>query len=87
MELAEPLRAVLGILQMAYPDGLPRRDYLPLLVVLGDLMCDRSRAELGEDPARFGGRRCGRPVGPAVRQVRVTAEAGRRRMRAEASAG
>lgn len=43
-----------------------------------------SRAEPGEHPARFGGRRYRRPVGPAVWQVRVTAGAGRGRMRAEA---
>jgi hypothetical protein len=46
-----------------------------------------SRLEVGEDPARFGSRRYGRPVGPAVRQVRVTVKAGGKRMRAEASAG
>jgi hypothetical protein len=44
MELAEPLRPVLALLQRAYPEGLPQPDYLPLLVVLGDLMCDRNLA-------------------------------------------
>ena len=44
MELAEPLRPVLAILRQAYPAGLPQQDYLPLLVVLGDLLCDRNLA-------------------------------------------
>jgi hypothetical protein len=44
MELAEPLRPVLAILQQAYPESLPQPDYRALLVVLGDLMCDRNLA-------------------------------------------
>jgi hypothetical protein len=44
MELAEPLRPVLAILQRTYPEGVPRQDYRALLVVLGDLMCDENLA-------------------------------------------
>lgn len=46
MELAEPLRPVLAILRQAYPDGLPRQDYFPLLVVLGDLLSERNLAQV-----------------------------------------
>jgi hypothetical protein len=44
MELAEPLRPVLALLQRAYPGGVPRQDYWALLVVLGDLMSERNLA-------------------------------------------
>jgi hypothetical protein len=44
VELAEPLRPVLAILRQAYPDGLAQEDYRPLLVVLGDVMCDENLA-------------------------------------------
>jgi Protein of unknown function (DUF3349) len=43
-KLAEPLRPVLAILRQAYPDGLAPEDYWPLLVVLGDVMCDENLA-------------------------------------------
>ena len=46
MELAEPLRPVLALLQRAYPDGVPRQDYPALLAVLGDLLCDGNLAEV-----------------------------------------
>jgi hypothetical protein len=44
MELSEPLRPVLAMLRQAYPGGLPRQDYFPLLVVLGDLLSERNLA-------------------------------------------
>ena len=47
MELAEPLRPVLALLQRAYPEGVPRQDYWALLVVLGDLMSERNLAAGG----------------------------------------
>jgi hypothetical protein len=44
MELAEPLRPVLALLRQAYPSGLPKEDYFPLLVVLQDLCSERNLA-------------------------------------------
>jgi hypothetical protein len=46
MELSEPLRPVLVLLQRAYPDGLPREDYFPLLVALGDSLSERNLARV-----------------------------------------
>ena len=46
MQLAEPLRPVLALLQRAYPDGVPKKDYPALLVVLGDLLSDRNLAQV-----------------------------------------
>ena len=46
MELAEPLRPVLALLQRAYPDGVPRQDRPAMLVVLGDLLCEENLAQV-----------------------------------------
>ena len=46
MELPEPLRPVLALLRRAYPDGLPRQDYFPLLVALGDSLSERNLARV-----------------------------------------
>jgi len=46
MELAEPLRPVLAVLQRTYPDGVPREDYRPMLIVLGNMLSDRNLAQV-----------------------------------------
>jgi hypothetical protein len=48
--LPEPLMEVLELLQRAYPDGLPRADYLPLLAVL---QVDMSEENLSRVVAEF----------------------------------
>jgi hypothetical protein len=37
---------VLALLQRAYPDGVPKKDYPAVLVVLGDLLSDRNLAQV-----------------------------------------
>jgi hypothetical protein len=37
---------VLTLLQRTYPDGLPRQDYLAVLVVLGELLSDENLARV-----------------------------------------
>jgi hypothetical protein len=44
VQLAEPLRPALAVLQRTYPDGVPRQDYLAVLVVLGDLLAEENLA-------------------------------------------
>jgi hypothetical protein len=44
VQLAEPLRPALAVLQRTYPDGVPQQDYLAVLVVLGDLLAEENLA-------------------------------------------
>lgn len=46
MELPEPLRPVLAVLQRTYPDGVPKQDYRPMLIVLGDVLSARNLAQV-----------------------------------------
>lgn len=50
VKLPAPLREVFDLLQRAYPDGLPRADYFPLLVVLH---IDMSEENLSRVVAEF----------------------------------
>ena len=42
MRLEEPLQEVLDLLQQAFPAGVPEGDYMPLLVVLQDILCEEN---------------------------------------------
>jgi hypothetical protein len=44
MKLAEHLQPTLAILRRAYPQGLPERDYMPLLVALEEDLSARNLA-------------------------------------------
>jgi hypothetical protein len=46
VQLAEPLRPVLAVLQRTYPDGVPRRDYPAVLVALGGLLSEINLARV-----------------------------------------
>ena len=46
MALSPLLTEVLAVLRRAYPDGLPDRDYLPLLAALAPEFSERNLAEL-----------------------------------------
>jgi hypothetical protein len=69
MAVPPPLNRIVGFLRAGYPDGVPKRDYVPLFALLARQLTDSEVAAVGAELAQFDGEMSASLVRSAITEV------------------